>query len=55
MRRLREANQDGAAGVQEELMRIVKGLRAAWPGTQIILRGDSGFCRDALLSWCESE
>ena len=36
-------------------MRIVKGLRAAWPGTQIILRGGTGFCRDALLIWCESE
>ena len=53
--RLRTANQDGAAGSQEELCRIVKRLRAAWPSVQIILRGDSGFCRDGLLSWCESE
>lgn len=53
--RLRTADQDGAAGSQEELQRIVHGLRAAWPGVQIILRGDSGFCRDGLLDWCESQ
>ena len=53
--RLRTSNQDGAAGTQEELARIVSGLRAVWPKVQIILRGDSGFCRDKLLSWCESE
>ncbi len=53
--RLRTADQDGAAGSEEELRRIVGGLRAAWPGVQIILRGDSGFCRDALLNWCEAE
>lgn len=53
--RLRTANQDGAAGAREELMWIVKRLRAVWPTTQIILRGDSGFCRDELLSWCEAE
>jgi len=53
--RLRTSNQDGAAGTQEELARIVSGLRAVWPKVQIVLRGDSGFCRDKLLSWCESE
>ena len=53
--RLRTSNQDGAAGTQEELVRIVSGLRAVWPKVQIILRGDSGFCREKLLSWCESE
>jgi len=53
--RLRTANQDGAAGARDELMRIVRRLRATWPTTQIILRGDSGFCRDELLSWCEAE
>src|SRR5258708_29300984 len=28
-------------------------MRQAWPRVRIILRGDSGFCRDELLSWCE--
>ena len=29
-------------------------IRQAWPQVRIILRGDSGFCRDELLSWCEA-
>jgi hypothetical protein len=28
-------------------------IRARWPNVKIILRGDSGFCRDALMTWCE--
>lgn len=53
--RLREAGQDGAAGTLEELTRIVGQLRGAWPEVRIILRGDAGFCRDDIMSWCESE
>lgn len=52
--RLREANQDAAAGSLQEIQRIVKQIRAAWPTVKIILRGDSGFCRNALMSWCEN-
>ena len=33
--------------------RIKTRRRAAWPEVKIILRGDSGFCREELLSWCE--
>jgi hypothetical protein len=51
--RLREANQDAAAGVVEELDKIVTQIRKTWPKVQIIVRGDSGFCRDGLMSWCE--
>ena len=42
-----------AAGAIEELERIVGQLRRAWPKTRIVLRGDSGFCREALMRWCE--
>lgn len=52
--RLRPANQDAAAGCVEEVQRLVAQIRQAWPKVQMILRGDSGFCRDALMSWCES-
>lgn len=52
--RLRRSNQDGAAGTVDELRRIVARLREAWPETRIIVRGDSGFCRDAIMSWCEA-
>ena len=53
--RLRQSNIDGAAGSLEELQRIVGQIRARWPKVQIIVRGDSGFCRDWLMSWCEQE
>ena len=51
--RLRPANEDPAAGAVAELARIVGRLRRAWPTTRIVVRGDSGFCRDAVMSWCE--
>ena len=53
--RLRKADQDGAAGSIEELERIIPKLRAAWPETRIIVRGDSGFCREWLMAWCEGQ
>jgi Transposase DDE domain group 1 len=52
--RLRPANIDAAAGSVEEVARIVAQIRARWPKTTIVLRADSGFCRDELMSWCEA-
>jgi hypothetical protein len=52
--RLRPANQDAAAGSVEEVSRIVAQLRQRWPGVKIVLRADSGFCREALMRWCEN-
>jgi len=52
--RLRPANIDAAAGAKEEVARIVAQVRARWPQTTIIVRADSGFCRDDLMSWCEA-
>ncbi len=51
--RLRRSNQDAAAGSLEEVERIVGRIRRRWPKTRIVIRGDSGFCRDWLMSWCE--
>jgi hypothetical protein len=51
--RLRAANQDAAAGSVEEVRRIVAQVRARWPKVKIVLRADSGFCREELMSWCE--
>ena len=51
--RLREADHDAAFGCLDEIKRIVAQIRAAWPKVKIILRGDSGFCRNALMNWCE--
>jgi hypothetical protein len=53
--RLREANHDAAVGSRQEIERIVAQIRTAWPNVKIILRGDSGFCRNDLMNWCESQ
>lgn len=52
--RLREANHDAAFGSLVEIERIAGQIRSAWPDVKIILRGDCGFCRNELMSWCES-
>jgi hypothetical protein len=52
--RLREANHDASFGCLRELQRIVAQIRTAWPETKIVLRGDSGFCRNEMMSWCEN-
>jgi hypothetical protein len=51
--KLRRANIDGAAGACEEVERIVGQIRERWSSVKIILRADSGFCREELMSWCE--
>ena len=52
--KLRPANIDAAAGSVKQLARIVEQIRAAWPTVRIIVRGDSGFCRENLMQWCEA-
>jgi hypothetical protein len=52
--RLREANHEASFGCLAEVRRIVAQIRAAWPEVKIVLRGDSGFCRNELMSWCEN-
>jgi hypothetical protein len=51
--RLRQSNIDGSAGSLEEVKRIVEQIRKSWPRVRIILRADSGFCRNGLMDWCE--
>jgi Transposase DDE domain group 1 len=52
--KLRRADIDGSAGAQEEAERIIAQIRARWPKTRIILRADSGFAREELMAWCET-
>jgi len=52
--KLRPSNIDGSAGAVEEVARIVGQIRARWPRTRILLRADSGFAREALMAWCET-
>jgi Transposase DDE domain group 1 len=51
--RLRPSNLDASAGCVDEVERIVAEIRRAWPEVKITLRGDSGFCREELMAWCE--
>ena len=53
--RLRPSNIDGSAGSLQELQRIIPQIRAVWPAVRLLVRGDSGFCREELMAWCEAE
>jgi hypothetical protein len=50
---LRPSNLDQPVGLLKHLKRLVEYLRQHWPEVQILVRGDSGFCRDYLMRWCE--
>jgi hypothetical protein len=52
--KLRPSDIDGSAGSAKVLAKIVAQIRAAWPSVRIIVRGDSGFCRENLMRWCEA-
>jgi Transposase DDE domain group 1 len=51
--RLRPSNIDASAGALEEVASIVAQIREQWRDVQIVLRADSGFAREAIMSWCE--
>jgi hypothetical protein len=50
---LRPSKIDGAKHAWAILALLVKRLRQAWPAVHIIVRADSGFCRQRMLTWCE--
>ena len=52
--KLRTSSVDAADGATQEVERIVAQIRARWPKTTIVVRADSGFCRDDLMAWCEA-
>jgi len=52
---LRPGNAHAARGTVAILKRLVARLRAAWPNTQILLRGDSGFALPEVYEWCEQQ
>jgi hypothetical protein len=51
--KLRRSNIDAAAGSVVEMARIIEQIRQRWPRIRILLRADSGFCREDLMAWCE--
>jgi len=52
--KLRPSNIDAAAGSVQELDQIVRQIRSRWPMVKILIRADSGFCREAIMKWCEA-
>ena len=52
---LRTADQDGAAGAVPALEKIVAAIRRRCPRARVIVRGDSGFCREEIMAWCQSQ
>ena len=51
--RLRQSNVGPAEGTVEELERIVTQIREQWPEVKLVIRADSAFSRDDIMSWCE--
>jgi hypothetical protein len=51
--RLRPSDIDASAGSVKELERVIAQIRQSWPDVHIIIRGDSGFCREQIMQWCE--
>ena len=52
--RLRTSDQDAASGVVAALEKMVAAIRRRCRRARIIVRGDSGFCREEIMAWCES-
>jgi len=50
---LRPSRVDGAKYSAAVIRLLVTRLRQVWPDTRFIVRGDSGFCRQRLIRWCE--
>jgi hypothetical protein len=51
--KLRPSDIDASAGALKQVQQIVARIRTVWPRVRIILRADSGFCREPLMHWCE--
>jgi hypothetical protein len=52
---VRTCDHDGAHGVVAMLEKVVAAIRKRCQQARIIVRGDSGFCREEILAFCESQ
>lgn len=53
---LRTADRDGSDGTLEALQKIIPAIRQRFgKHTAILVRGDSGFCREPLMAWIEAQ
>jgi hypothetical protein len=53
--KLRASNVDPASGALSELKRVIKLIRSRWSNGKILVRGDSAYSREDIMSWCESQ
>src|ERR1017187_3624914 len=51
---LRPAKRPGGKEIKAFLRRLLRAIRANWPKTEILLRGDSHYCCPEVLDWCRS-
>lgn len=52
---LRTSDQDTASGVVPALEQIVAAIGKRCKRARIIIRGDNGFCREEIMTWCERQ
>src|SRR5271157_554484 len=52
---LRTADHEAAHGVVPVLEQVVAAIRKRCRRARIIVRGDSGFCREEIMAWCEGQ
>ncbi len=52
---LRTSDRDTADGVVCALEQIVAAVRRRCKWARIMVRGDSGFCREGVMAWCERQ
>jgi hypothetical protein len=52
---LRTSDGDAARGAVDALKKIVAAVRKRCPKAHIIVRADSGFCREEIMAWCETQ
>jgi Transposase DDE domain group 1 len=50
---LRPSRIEGAKHAAAVVKLLVKRLRQQWPEVRIVFRGDSGFCRQRIINYCE--
>lgn len=51
---LRPAKRPGGKEIKAFLRRLLRAIRANWPRTEILLRGDSHYCGPEVLDWCRA-
>ena len=52
---LRTSDHGAAHGVVPALEQIVAAIRRRCKRARLIIRGDSGFCREEIMAWCEGQ